>query len=331
MSMTEQTRRATRLVHIERLLHQHPNGLTVAELARMTNYSKRTIQRDLAALESELRIPIQVIRRRYRIDPEAAPLAPVRLTLHEARSILLASRLLARHSQEADPDAVSALHKLAETLSGPVAREVASAAEALASRPIDEAQVKILRTITLCWARSSTVAIRYHSQRAGGEQVTPLDPYLLEPGPYGSSIYVIGFSHRHNQVRTFRLDRIVQAVASGESFTPTDVSGIRDKISRSWGVIYEGEEEYDITVDFTAAVASRIRETVWHASQQLEPLPEGAVRLRVRLPSLLEFVPWVRGWGAEALVIGPPALREEVACSLRAAAARYEAAEGALG
>lgn len=322
--MTEQTRRATRLVQIERLLHQHPNGLPVSDLARMTGYSKRTIQRDLAALDSELRIPLQEVGRRYRIDPDAAPLAPVRLTLHEARSLLIACRLLARHSQESDPDAVSALRKLAETLSGPVAREVASAADALASNPLDAEQVATLRTITACWAKSTTVAIRYHSHRAGGELVTALDPYLLEPGPYGSSVYVIGYSHRHQQVRTFRLDRIVQASASDNRFTPSDVPGIRERLTRSWGVIFDGDEEYDITVDFTAAIASRVRETVWHASQQLEDLPDGGVRLKVRLPSLLEFAPWVLGWGPQALVISPPALRDEVAASLRAAALRYE-------
>ena len=47
------------------------------------------------------------------------------------------------------------------------------------------------------------------------------------------------------------------------------------------------------------------------------------MRLKVLLPSLLEFTPWVRSWGHEAYVVSPPALRDEVAASMRAAAARY--------
>ena len=81
-----------------------------------------------------------------------------------------------------------------------------------------------------------------------------------------------------------------------------------------------------MTIDFSAAVAARIRESYWHPSQQLEDLPGGGVQLRVSLPSLLEITPWVRGWGPEAIVVGPPELREEIATSMAAAAANYQRA-----
>jgi WYL domain len=55
--------------------------------------------------------------------------------------------------------------------------------------------------------------------------------------------------------------------------------------------------------------------------------------LRVVLPSLLEFVPWVLSWGADARVHGPAELREQVAESLRLAAKQYydAASEGSVG
>lgn len=322
--MTEQTRRATRLLQIQRLLQQYPGGLTVAELADKLKYSRRTIQRDIAALESELRIPIRTSGRRYLLDPEAAPLEPIQLTLQEARALLLASRLLARHSDDYDPDAYNALHKLADSLpTGPVSNEVRDTAEAIGSRPVDEKQVKALRIITQCWAASRTVAIRYWSNRAGRELTTAFDPYLVEPGPFGSGIYVIGYSHSHKEVRTFKLDRIIAASASSERFFPEDLPEIKARLLKSWGVVFDGDEEFDITIDFTPKVAQRVSETTWHASQTLTRCPEGGVRLQVRLPSLLEIVPWIRSWGAEAFVVGPAELRNEVAASLEAAAARY--------
>lgn len=321
--MSEQTRRATRLLQMERLLHQHPNGLTVAEFSENLGYSKRTIQRDIAALESELRAPIQVIRRRYRLDPDSAPLAPVRLTLNEARALLLAMRLIARNANERDPDAASAILKLAETLSGPIAREIADTAKAIEERPVDPEQVLVLRRLTLAWAHSRTVAIRYRSQRAGGEQTTALDPYLLEPAPNGVGIYVIGFSHNHREVRTFKVDRITKVEISTDNFQPRDLPEIKKALARGWGVVWNSEEEYDIVVEFDQAVASRVAETVWHASQRLTHLDDGSLRMEVRLPSLLEFSPWVRSWGADALVVSPPELRDEIAASFAAAAARY--------
>jgi predicted DNA-binding transcriptional regulator YafY len=326
--MTEQTRRATRLLQIARLLEQYPQGLTVAEIAEKLEFSKRTIQRDINALESEIRTPIQVVGRRYKIDPDTTPLPPIRLNLQEARALLLAARLLARHSDEADPDTSNALHKLAEALPpGPVSREVSDTADAIGDRPVNAEQVRILRAITRCWASSTTVAIRYRSQRAQAELTTAFDPYLVEPAPFGAGTYVIGYSHKHREVRTFKLDRIVAASPSNERFVPRDIGEIKERLARSWGVVFDGEEDYDITVDFTPRVAQRVAETNWHASQTLTPLPDGSVRLQVRLPSLLEFIPWVRSWGPEAQVIAPDELRHEVAGSLREAAKRYTPAD----
>lgn len=323
--MSEQTSRATRLLALERLLHQFPAGLTVGEMADKLGRSKRTVQRDIAALESELRIPIQNEHRRYLLDPDAAPLQPVRLTLQEARALLLAARMLARHSDECDPDAYNSLYKLADALPpGPVSREVRDTAEALGNRPVDPAQVKVLRAITRAWATGTTLAIRYLSIRTGTERTTAFDPYLLEPGPFGSGIYAIGYSHQHGQVRTFKLDRILAVAGSRESFTPKDIPEIKRRLANSWGVVFDGEEEYDIVVEFTPAVAQRVSESTWHASQAMTKLEDGGVRLQVRLPSLLEFLPWVRSWGPEALVVAPDELREQVAGSLRAASARYE-------
>lgn len=321
--MTEQTRRATRLFRIQQLLQQYPQGLTVSEVTDLVGYSKRTVQRDINALESELRLPIQVVGRRYKIDPEAAPLSPVYLTLHEARALFFGVRLLVRTSDENDPDAVSSLRKLASALSRPVALEIEEAARELESWPTNEGQVKILRTITRCWAASTSVAIRYRSQSSGGEQGIAIDPYLLEPAPNGQGVYVIGYSHHHKAVRTFKLDRILNASASGETFHPQDLPEIKQRLARSWGVVFDGEEEFDIVVQFTPAVAQRVRETNWHASQQLTGTDDGGVRLHIRLPSLLEFEPWVRSWGPEARVIDPPELRDRVAASLRAAADLY--------
>src|SRR5690349_18009712 len=110
---SEQVRRATRLVAIEDLLRRHRFGLSVREIAGALGYSTRTIQRDLAVLESELGVPLMQAGRRWRLMPGSAPIGAVRFTLQEARAVYLAVRLLMRHADERDPDAVAALQKLA--------------------------------------------------------------------------------------------------------------------------------------------------------------------------------------------------------------------------
>lgn len=320
--MTEQTRRATRLIEIERKLRQRPQGFSCRELSRELGYSQRTIQRDLLDLASELNVPLMdAPARRYRIMPGASPLAPVRFTLQEARAVYLASRLYARHSDEQDPDGVSALEKLAETLPETIGRQMMHTARAIQQRPAHKAYTEVMRRLTDAWATSHTVAMSYRSSHAKKAKMLHLDPYLLEPLQFGA--YVVGFSHEHGEVRTFKVDRIQSVALQPETFSPRDVDQIVEQLGQSWGVVYGGEEQYDITVDFTPSVATRLRETTWHPAQKLTDLPDGGVRFEVRLPSLLEIEPWVRGWGHEALVQGPSELRDRVADSLRKAVARY--------
>lgn len=322
--MTEQVRRATRLIEIERRLRANPAGLTVRELAEKTGYSTRTIQRDLNALESELGAPlVEGSRRRWRLMPGSTPIGAVRFSLHEARAVFLATRLLLRHADERDNDGISALEKLADALPPPLSGQVLATAANLKERPANEPQARVLRRLTEAWASSQTVAMRYRSQQARTMRDTELDPYLLEPSTNGAATYVIGFSHEHHQVRTFKLDRIVSVEFTGNHFQANDVEEITQKMTRSWGVVF-GDDEYEVTVDFAADVAHRIAETHWHPSQRLTPLEDGGVRLELRIPSFLEFVPWVRGWGPAARVVAPAELREEVATSLRDAAEQYD-------
>ncbi len=322
--MSEQTRRATRLLRIEQLLRQHVGGLSTVELARETGYSTRTIQRDIAALESELNVPIMLEGRRYLILPGSYSLAPVRFTIQEARAIYLATRLYLKYSDERDSDGVAALGKIADALPDPVAAHIQHTVEQLKRRPKGKDN-EILQTITEGWAAARTVHIVYRSLRAGGRsKATDLDPYILEPTAIGAATYVVGYSHAHEMVRTFKIERIKSAEITTRTFVPHDVRQLVDKMASSWGVVF-GDETLEVVVDFAPAVAHRIRETVWHPTQRVTDLEGGGVRLALELPSTLEFIPWVRSWGENAVVVSPDGLRVEIANSLERAADAYSA------
>lgn len=321
--MTEQTRRASRLIQIERLLRRHPGGLTTTQLANELGYSARTIQRDLAVLESELGVPLLTEGRRYKILPGSHPLAPMRLTLQEARVLLLAIRLLFKNTDYFDPDAIAALEKIAGNLSNTIAFQAEVTVNLLRRRPQNRAEHDVLGRLTEAWATSHVATIEYRSHDDPAYRKTDLDPYLFEPGGRGG-VYVIGYSHRHREVRTFKVDRIRRATLTDRAFEQ-DADAVRELLEQlafSWGVVF-GRERHRVVVDFSPAVADAVNETLWHPSQVLRPLPGGGVRMEVWLPNFMEFVPWVRSWGPEAVVIEPAALKEEVADSLRRAAERY--------
>ena len=322
--MTEQTRRATRLVEIERRLRKNPAGLTVRELAAMTVYSMRTIQRDLNVLESELGVPLmEATGRRWRLMPGSAPIGAVRFTLQEARAVYLATRLILRHADERDPDTVSALEKLADALPPALGRHVAEAASQLSRHAANQPHVDVLRALTEAWADSRTVLMTYRSATARAPRTTQLDPYLIEPSATGSAVYVFGLSHLHGEIRTFKVDRIITATLTAQHFAAPDLADLRGQLAQSWGGTVIAEDQFDVTLEFSADVAERVSETAWHPSQRLARLSDGRLRFDVRLPSLLEFVPWVRGWGSAVRVLGPRELRDEIAASARATVLLY--------
>jgi predicted DNA-binding transcriptional regulator YafY len=102
-------RRASRLQRLSDILYHSPRSYSSKELAEMVGVGQRTIQRDIAVLESELGVPIGLDNNdRYFVD-RSTRLAPLGLTVDEARALYLAIRLYMRYTDECDPDALTAL------------------------------------------------------------------------------------------------------------------------------------------------------------------------------------------------------------------------------
>ncbi len=320
--MTEQTRRSTRLIRIRDILVRRPAGATTADLARETGYSQRTIQRDLAVIESELGLPIVFEGRRYKVmQGSEVSFGPVRFTLQEARSLYFAMRLMLRSSDERDPDALSALQKVADAIPRGMSQHMQRTVREYGLLPLNRAASEAIARITEAWATNRTIAILYRSAHAAQPSWYDVDPYILDHTQSGT--YLIGYSHTHQSNRVFKVDRIKEVRTTEIEFEPVDLEQLAEALRNSWGGVVLGESTYDVVIDLTPAVADRIRESYWHVSQQLESLPDGGVRLRVSLPSLLEITPWVLSWGPEARVVAPDELRDRVAGQLRRAGEQY--------
>jgi predicted DNA-binding transcriptional regulator YafY len=306
--------RAERLSRISTLLHAAPHGLSTAELARLCGVSQRTIQRDLVSLET-LGIPVTESGEhppRYTMV-EGCYIPPVRLSLHEALALYLAARLLARHADRFDPHMAAALAKLAAVLPAPMSAHVQATVQAMATRPEDANQVQVLGRLALGWANRRRVRIRYRAARSANVHSYVLCPYVIEPAPSGGSTYVIGHASWFDAIRTFKVERILEAELLTEGFdVPTDLDAPA-LLAGAWGVWW-GAEEQEVLLRFAPGVATRrVQETIWHPSQELAEEPDEGCTLRVRVAEPREMVPWIRGWGPQVEVLAPAWLREQVA------------------
>ena len=78
-----------------------------------------------------------------------------------------------------------------------------------------------------------------------------------------------------------------------------------------------------MVVDFDKWAGELVRERKWHRSQQLTELPDGGVRLQLRLNNLAEVERWILSWGIHATVQQPQRLRETIRSASEKLASRY--------
>jgi predicted DNA-binding transcriptional regulator YafY len=158
----------------------------------------------------------------------------------------------------------------------------------------------------------------------GGARKTRVRPYFLEPLATGRSIYLIGHDESVGKMRTFKVERISQAILTLDRYDIPEDFDPAEYLAHSWGIWSSDEAApVDIRLRFDASVAGRVHETVWHRSQVLTDLDDGRVELTVRVAGIVEIRPWILSWGDQVEVLEPPELREVVAEALAGAAARY--------
>lgn len=146
----------------------------------------------------------------------------------------------------------------------------------------------------------------------------------MEPSGIGYACHVIGFDVKKKCLRTFKIERMTEPRLTDDHFDIPDSFDPQRQLANAWGVIWRDEGSIDVTLRFAPAVVERVKESVWHHSQRLEDLPDGACLFTVQVGSTMEMKPWIRQWGADVVVLAPPELRAEVAEEARRTTAAYQ-------
>jgi predicted DNA-binding transcriptional regulator YafY len=302
--------RSIRLTRIQHLLYANPRGLTSTELARLCGVCIRTIQRDLVSMESELKIPLTQEGDHYSIL-EGYILPPISLSLFEAMAIFLASRLCLRQTDENNPHVQLALTKIARALPSPLAEQVKKSADYIGSKVSNPNFTHIFEQVAIAWSTQRKMLIRYQSLQSQETKEWVVCPYFVDMTGVGYSTYVIGHARHEDRegITTFKLDRMREAELLEDSFETPDGLSLERLLGSSWGVMWG--EETEVKLKFSPRVARRVKESVWHSSQTVEDLPGDGCVLTVRVGSVLEMTPWIRGWGPDVEVLVPKSLRDE--------------------
>ena len=305
-------------------------GLTLAEAQELVGegVSDRTIRRDFDAL-TQAGFPIETTKREgktaFTLNREVfRGVAATGFSLSELCALHLSRTVLTAVAGGPFRDSLaSAFDKLYDALPPSMWKFIESLPDALgakehASRPRGAASAKSIDTLMSAILGRRRVRMRYHSFSSQQVKDYIVEPYRLAYAQGG--LYLQAFVPDYSEMRTFAVQRIEQAVAIEETFSPVQNSptGV---FPDSLGA-FSGTPE-TVVIEFSAAEAPYVREREWHASQVIEDLPGGRIRLTLKVVIDWELQAWVMGFGPAAKVITPQAFAKRIVESLEEARATY--------
>ncbi|MFI1284397.1 helix-turn-helix transcriptional regulator [Streptomyces sp. NPDC020858] len=268
-----------RLLSLLSLL-QTPREWPGSELAQRLQVSPRTIRRDIERLR-DLGYPVEATlgaEGGYRLVAGAA-MPPLLLDDEEAVAIAVGLRAGAGHAIEGVEEAsVRALAKLEQVLPSRLRHRVGALQTATIALTRGDGSSVDPRTLT---TMASAVAGRERLRFAyragdGAESRRQVEPYRLVST--GSRWYLVAYDLEREDWRTFRVDRVDEAFATGARFAPRELPMDAEDFVRR-GLRGGEKQTYLVEVTF-AAGAAELPEWLRSAA-----LPGGGDQTSVRFES----------------------------------------------
>ena len=301
------------LLHLDGLAH----GRSVDELAAELSVNKRTVWRDLAALQ-EAGFPLMDDKRDRKtvwrvMQLPLKSLTDAGLSVTEVCSLYMSRALLLTLTGSAFEAGLNSLLKKVQKALSPKTRQfldelpnvvrVRPEARKKVSAGYNEMVAKLIEAST----RRKVAEMRYFSVSSNRQKDYVVHPYLIEYSDGG--LYLRAYVPEYDEVRLFAAERIKKCTITETSFTPIKAA-TGDDFEPSLG-LGSGKPER-VVLEFSARVAPYVRERVWHKSQQIEELPGGGVRLGLKVSRDWALHGWVLSWGPHVHVTSPSSLAQEI-------------------
>lgn len=300
--------KSSRLLTILNLIRSS-RAVTTSQLARECAVSERTVYRDIQAL-ADAGAPVYYDKG-YRLLAGTF-LPPLNLTPGEylvLRSAVQGSPYMEMKSYAVELKSVVA--KIDAAMNGQLTERTRRQHSRVQLAPRVTADASRTDT-TMRFLRQAidndvVVKLDYHSVSSGsGERF--VDPYFIVFR--GHAWYLLGFCHRHNEMRLFRIDRIRKVTVSSELFA-RDHRFTPDEFFRSSWDVYSGEP-VKVRLRLTGKAAAVVSNGQRHPSEKISKRKGGVVEYAVTVAGIEEISRWIIGFGGEAQVLAPPELAERI-------------------
>ena len=110
------------------------------------------------------------------------------------------------------------------------------------------------------------------------------------------------------------IERIEKAVETSEPFEECDPKTEEQILNHAWGIWSSRGKTDLVRLRFTGYKAvRRLRESVWHPDEKVDgPDDYSYATWEAPIAEWREMLPWIRGWGADVVVLEPEKLRVSI-------------------
>ena len=300
--------KSSRLLTVLNLIRSN-RVMTTSQLARECGVTERTVYRDIQSL-GEAGAPVYYDKG-YRLLGGAF-LPPLNLTTSEylvLRAAVQGSPLMEMKSHARELKSVTA--KIDAAMNGQLSEQIRKQHLRMQLSPkvtSDSSRSDLtMRLLRQAIDGNVVLKITYHSV-SSGEGVRLVDPYFIVFR--GRAWYLLGYCHRHGEMRLFRIDRIHKITITNDLFERDHKVTLEKYFESSWGV-YSGEP-VEIKLLLFGKAAAVVSDGKRHASQRVVKRKDGSVEYTATVAGTEEILRWIIGFGGEARVISPPELADQV-------------------
>ncbi|KZK74761.1 MAG: DNA-binding protein [Pelodictyon luteolum] len=303
-----------RMQHLDRLLRnsRYPNCSAVA---RYFDVSPRSIRSDIRYMKDMLGAPIVYDSRRRGFAYEGAWqfLPEVLLDPMEAEALMATKKVISGYHGTPCHDEVSrALDKVLQYLPGACADRSESDIHSFGRFSDPLVSIACFTSIEDSLRQQTKMRIIYDdSSRSGAATQSTIHPYRLHFSQVLTSWYLVAWCELSQEVRTFAVSRISEAVPLDEVFSLQEGFPLGRYLSGAFEDVRE-PQLVKVSLRFSPHHSQWIRERKWHSSQELEDHEDGSLTLSMEIPSLEAVMRWVMRYGGEAEVVAPEELRNRV-------------------
>lgn len=283
---------------------------TIPDLCRTLGVRKAQFYRDKEALES-LGFVFSYSRAQHRFLIEKDAYLPVhKLTMTETFALTMAVRQLSAAGDFIlSYEAIEALRKIIANAPSAQRELLVSCLNDTVLRQGFGCQPQVLEDLHRALLEQRRVVIHYTPAAADSPREYTLDPYQIFFKR--RALYLDAYSPDTHDYRVFRVNRIAEVRFTDMGFTRHADYNFAQRHRHSFSV-FVGDTVQKVRVRFAKRIAPLIKEACWHHSQRLNEEPDGSLLFEVEVNELREVGWWVMQWGAEAEVLEPESLRQEL-------------------